>query len=384
MSASTADVLIVGGGVIGCSLARELAGRGLRVTVVERGNPGEEASLAAAGLLAPQSEAEAPGPLFDLALESRSLYPEWARGLESETGMEVGYRRFGVLRCSFGDPDDELLLESLLWQVRAGLPLERLGAAEIGTRFGDRLSREVRSGLFFPEDGIVHNGWLMRALRRALDIRGTQVLEGSRALSFRIENGSCRGIETDAGPLEAGAVVDAAGAWAGFDSALPFTVPVEPVRGQIVELRPKDDPLPTVVQSREVYLVPRPDGTVLAGATIEHVGFQKDVTAEAVAALTRAALRLVPSLKDASFSRAWAGLRPGTPDGLPLLGPCEVPGLFFAAGHFRNGVLLAPATALLLADLVTGARSSAPLAFSPRRFGASGRFRQNASPALFS
>lgn len=383
MSASAADVLIVGGGVIGCSLARELAGRGLRVTVVERGEPGEEASLAAAGLLSPQAEAEAPGPLFDLALESRNLYPDWARGLESETGIEVGYRRTGVLRCSFGDPGDELLLESLLWQVRAGLSLERLGPAEIGARFGDRLSREVRGGLFFPEDGIAHNGWLMRALRRSLDIRGARMLVGRRALSFRIENGSCHGIETDAGPLEAGAVVDAAGAWAGFDSQLPFAVPVEPVRGQIVELRPKDVPLQTVVQSREVYLVPRPDGTLLAGATIEHVGFQKDVTAEAVAALTRAALRLVPSLKDASFSRAWAGLRPGTPDGLPLLGPCEVPGLFFAAGHFRNGVLLAPATALLLADLLTGARSSASLAFSPKRFGTLGRL-QDPSPAVFS
>jgi len=383
----TADVLIVGGGVIGCSLARELAGRGVRVTLLERGELGEEASTAAAGLLSPQAECEAPGPFFDLALESRNLYSGWACALEAETGIEVGYHKAGTLRCSFGEPEDERLFASLLWQRAAGLPVERLGRAEVEEHLEGRLSPEVREALFFPEDAIVHNGWLMRALRRAIEIRGARVLTGRRALSFRLENGACRGVETDAGPLEAGAVVDAAGAWAGFDSALPFAVPVEPVRGQIVELRSKDAPLPEVVQSRQVYLVPRPDGTLLAGATVEHAGFEKQVTAEAVAALTSAALRLVPSLKEASFSRAWAGLRPGTPDGLPLLGPCEVPGLFFAAGHFRNGILLAPVTALLLADLLTGARCPGLAPFSPKRFEqarATGRARENSFPGVFS
>ncbi len=363
------DVLVIGGGVVGCALARELASRGLDATVVERGQPGEEASWAAAGLLSPQSDARTPGAFFDLLIESRSLYPEWTRELEDETKLPVGYRRLGILRCAFSEAERERMSSRFLWQRQAGFALAELAAEEISASFQGRIAREVVGGVFFPEDGVVHNRLLTRALALSAESRGVRLLAGTAALGFRIVGGGCRGVETAAGPLEAGCVVDAAGAWAGFDAALSVQVPVEPVRGQIVALRPPGLALPSVVESDDVYLVPRPDGTTLAGATVEHVGFQKEVTAGGMHALTGAAIRLVPELARARFVEAWSGLRPGTPDGLPLLGrTAAVQGLLFAAGHYRNGVLLAPVTARIVADLVTGAGSRDLSPFSPDRF----------------
>ena len=366
---AASDVLVVGGGLVGCALARELAGRGLGVTLVERGQPGQEASWAAAGLLSPQSDARGPGVFFDLSLESRSLYPEWAGELEEETGMAVGYRRIGILRCAFSQDEREQLAARFLWQRGAGLALAELTAREIEASLEGLVAHEVVGGVFFPQDAVVDNRLLSLALAFSAERRGVRLLADTAALSFRVVGGVCRGVQTARGPLEAACVVDAAGAWAGFDPALTVPVPVEPVRGQIVVLRPSGPPLSSVVESDEVYLVPRLDGTVLAGATVERVGFCKQVTTGAVHGLTGAAIRLVPALRQAPFVEAWSGLRPGTPDGLPLLGPtAAVAGLLFAAGHYRNGVLLAPVTARVISDLVTGAGSRDLSAFSPDRF----------------
>jgi glycine oxidase len=174
-------------------------------------------------------------------------------------------------------------------------------------------------------------------------------------------------VETSEGSVSAAQVVDAAGAWANLDPTLAFSIPVEPIRGQIVELG-DDGPFPTVLESDDVYLVPRADGRVLVGATVERCGFRKEVTAAGVATLLSAALALSPSLANARVTGAWAGLRPGTPDGLPIIGESALRGLYLACGHFRNGILLAPITALRLADLLTGVdvRDLAP--FAPERF----------------
>jgi glycine oxidase len=378
------DVLVIGGGVVGCALSRELASRGLEVTVIERGQPGEEASWAAAGLLSPQSDAREPGPFFDLLIESRSLYPEWTRELEDETKLPVGYRRIGILRCAFSEAEREQMSSRFLWQRRAGFALAELAAEEIGASFQGRIAREVVGGVFFPEDGVVHNRLLTRALALSAERRGVRLLPGTAALGFHVVGGICRGVETAAGSIEAGCVVDAAGAWAGFDPALPAPVPVEPVRGQIVALRVPGQVLPSVVESDDVYLVPRPDGTTLAGATVEHVGFQKEVTAGAVHALTGAAIRLVPELARARFVEAWSGLRPGTPDGLPLLGrTASVKGLLFATGHYRNGVLLAPVTARIVADLVMETETRDVTPFSPDRFAGQPRRTAARTPTQF-
>ncbi|HKF42538.1 MAG TPA: glycine oxidase ThiO [Thermoanaerobaculia bacterium] len=364
MKGSRADVAIVGGGVIGCALARELAGRGAAVTVIERGQPGGEASGAAAGLLAPQAENLEPGPLLDLALESRDLYPRWVGELAEETRMDVGYRRCGILRCALSGERGPF--EAFEWQRRAGLRVEPCGSAEIASRSGGAVSGEIREGLFFPDEGYVNNRLLTRALRLSGERRGVVFLSETRALRVLEAGGRCAGVETDRGAVEADKVVNAAGAWAGFDPEFP--VPVEPVRGQIVEIE-SPVPLSTVLESSDVYMVPR-GGSLLLGSTAERAGFDKSVTAGAVERLLAAAERLVPSAAKAAFRGAWAGLRPGTPDGLPVLGRERLPGLFAAAGHFRNGILLAPVTSIVMADVLSGVASRDLSAFSGLRFGA--------------
>lgn len=363
----SADVAVVGGGVIGLALARELSSRGEDVLVIERGRTGEEASSAAAGLLSAQSDAVAPSPFFDLTRESRDLYPDWSVALAEETGVGVGWRRTGVLRC--GPPES---LDGYHWQFDAGLPLEKVESPEVGRRSAGRAAKNLQ-GLFFPADAIVDSRLLVRALRRSLDQRGVEVAEGVAVTRFRVEGNACLGVDTTVGPVAAARVVDSAGAWANLDPTLPFPVPVEPVSGQIVELT-DEGAFPTVLVSEDVYLVPR-GRRILVGATVERTGFRKEVTAGGVAGLLSAAIALAPSLVEARVTDAWAGLRPGTPDGRPILGESPIPGLFLAAGHFRSGVLLAPLTALLLADAVTGIPSRDLSAFSPERFAGGTRAR---------
>jgi glycine oxidase len=364
------DTLIVGGGLIGCALAAELAARGRRVTVLERGEPGGEASGAAAGMFSPQAEASAPSAFFALSLESRSLYPAWAQTLREETGLDVGYRRCGLLRCVFGGPEaeDGALFASYDWQRRAGLSVEDRAPSTLASELDGRLSRDVRRAVFFPDEATVDPPVLVRAAWLSARRRGVRVRTGVTVRRFRIESGVCVGVETDAGDFAASQTVDAAGAWAAFDPSCRVSIPVHPVRGQMVRLRVEGPPLRTMVRSDEVYAVPRPDGTVLVGSTIELVGFHKAVTAEAVQRLIAGAVALVPELRFAQFVSAWSGLRPGTPDGLPILGASGVPGLFLATGHFRNGILLAPITAMAMADLLTGPTARDLSAFSVARF----------------
>jgi len=365
-----ADALVVGGGLIGCTLAAELAARGLEVVVVERDEPGGEASGAAAGMLSPQTDASEPSPFFELALEGRDLYPEWSRVLREETGIDVGYRRIGLLRCfTERDPHAAGAAAAAAWQRARGLRVEERSRADAQPGgVVERLAADVSAMLFFPDEAVVDPRRLTRAAWLSAERRGARVLTGVAVRRFRIERGACRGVDTDAGPIEARRVIDAAGAWAAFDERLPLPVPVEPVRGQIVEVRLAGRPFETVVSSEEVYLVPRPDGTTLLGSTMERVGFRKEVTAGAVARLLEGAERLLPEIASARFVTAWAGLRPATPDGWPLLGASPIDGLFFAAGHFRNGILLAPSTARHMADLLTGRPSERLSPFSVERF----------------
>jgi glycine oxidase len=369
---SSTDVLIVGGGVIGLAIARQAARDGLTVRLLEKGEPGGEASSAAAGMLSPQVDAEEPGPLLSIGLQSRDLFPGFVAELREESGVDAGLNDRGTLRVARGD---ETLSRQRAFQRSAGLPVERLERPAL-TRLEPLLDPSFDSGLFFPRDGCVDNVALVRALRLAAERAGAELRPGSHVARLSVSRGAVVGAETAGDRFPAGAVVVAAGAWSGEvrGEGVP-ALPMRPVKGQIVCFGPVISPITRVVVGPRCYLVPRRDGRVLAGSTIESAGFDKGVTAGALADLSAAAVELAPALRPAPFHSAWAGLRPATADDLPAIGPGPVPGLWYACGHLRNGILLAPLTARLVGWMIAGSSTAEGLeAFDPRRFAAaSGR-----------
>lgn len=350
----TSDVVVCGAGVIGCAVARELAGAGLRVVVLERGRPGEEASSAAAGLLTAQSGAPSPGPFVDLERRALALFRPLSEELAEETGINIEYRPCGTLLVAAGEGDENELSSTYFWQKKAGWPVEPANAERLAQITSGLISRSYRNGVFFREEATVDNERLVRALWFSAEKRGARFLLGSPALSVRVSGGACAGIDTERERIDCPIVIDAAGSWAAFDRGLPFPIPVRPARGQIVELIVSGPVVGCTVRTKDFYVAPRSDGRVLLGSTVEFVGFEKKVTADAMRKLLSNGLDLLPSLAEARFSRAWAGLRPATPDSLPLLGETPMKGLLMATGHFRSGILLAPITARIIASLVMG------------------------------
>ncbi|MBM3264777.1 MAG: glycine oxidase ThiO [candidate division Zixibacteria bacterium] len=350
------DVLVVGAGVIGLSVAHELLERGLRVTVLDAGEPGRGASFAAAGVLAPQGAHPHTGPYLDLSLRSRDLYASYTARLRECTGMDVEYRTDGGLHIALDDIEATELETRLQDQQKLGLPVERLSGDEV-RRLEPALSPEVRMGLLFRGLHQVENRRLLRALIGAVGLRGGVLLSGMpvRRLAFR--KGRVTGVAVQYETLKAGLVVNAAGAWARMLGVrnLSLAPPVKPVRGQMLALDvASKTPFRHVIQGSGQYLVPRRDGRLLVGATVEKVGFDNQVTTAGLAELTTRALRIAPLLASAPVVETWAGLRPMSKDGKPILGPAGIAGLVLAVGHYRNGILLAPITATLIADHVTG------------------------------
>jgi len=352
----SADVIVCGAGVIGCAIARELAGSGARVALLDRQHPGAEASGAAAGLLTVQADRVSDSPFARLCHASGALYPELARALFDETGIDVHYSRCGTLRVASPDGADAGEMTQLAgWQTAAGWPVERISGRDLAELSGGALASEIADALYFPEEAVVDNRELVRALRTAAERRGVRVLPGRAVRSILLgPEGSCAGVGTPEGDIAGGAVVDAAGAWADLDPALPFPIPVRPVRGQIVEVAEDAGVVPRILTRAGFYVAPREHGRTLLGSTTEEVGFDKRVTVEGIRDLTARSVALAPRLSRARFVGAWAGLRPAAPDGLPILGETPVPGFFLATAHFRNGILLAPGTATAVADLVQG------------------------------
>jgi len=340
------DVVVIGGGVIGLLSALRLAQRGYEVRIVERGEPGREASWAAAGILGVGAETDAKGPFLELCLRSLALYP----ALAAELG-DIGFARCGVLELAFTEDEADHLRARRSWQSAAGL------RAELVTHPGARLA------LWQPDDGVVDNRKLVVALRSALDRARVPVLR-ARAVRLRFGGEALDAVETDREVLPTGAAVVAAGAWSGEIAGAGIAPgALVPVRGQMIAY---DVPPPaTVLFGAGGYAVPRP-GRVLVGATVEHEGFDKSTTPEGLAFLREVAARLLPQLAALRPAEHWAGLRPGSRDGLPLLGRTR-PGVVVATGHYRNGILLAPATAELVVQLVEGA-SPESSAFAPGRF----------------
>jgi glycine oxidase len=373
---SSADVLVIGGGVMGCASALALAGAGLRVVVLERSVPGAEASSAAAGILGAQAEAHEPGPFFDLARLSLVRYPAWAEQLARVTGIDIGYRPCGTLRVASTDAGSAEIERETAWQRRAGLALEWLDAQAL-TRLEPAVARG-NAGVHFPDDGRVDPPLLLRALHIAAGSAGARFQSGTYVRTIDVDGSTARGVVLEDGSrLSCEHVVLAAGSWSTLVGGTPLAAgAVRPARGQIVELETQAPPIGHVVMGPRCYLVPRDDGRVLVGSTLEFVGYRREVTAQAVRDLLDAAIELVPSLASAAIGRMWSSFRPYT-GGLPFLGPTDVRGLVLATGHHRNGILLAPITAEIVCAAVRG--EMMPIDLTPFAYSGAGQAASSSS-----
>jgi glycine oxidase len=363
----TADVLIIGGGIMGCASALALAKNGAHVVVLERSVPGAEASSAAAGILGAQTEAHEAGPFFELARKSLALYPAWSEALRAVTGIDVGFRRSGVLKVVLDDEARSHLHREVAWQAEAGLAVDYLDADAVRRR-EPAVTSQARAAVLFAEDGRIDPPLLFKAVHIAAARAGAAFRSGMYVRAVDVDQGTARGVILEDGTrIAAKWVVLAAGSWSTLVAGIPLRAgDVRPARGQIVELETRDPLLQSVVFAPACYLVPRDDGRVLIGSTLEFVGYRREVTARAVRDLLHAGIELVPALADATLGRTWSSFRPFTETGTPLLGPTEVRGLLLATGHYRNGVLLAPITAEIIAGVMMG--REAPVDLKP--FGA--------------
>ena len=352
----TWDVVIVGGGIIGLSLAIALRKRGATVLVVERGEPGREASHAAGGMLV-DCPLETPAALQPLATASARVYPEFAHELEVESGMKVDLRDQGTIVF----PPPEHVRE------RSGFTLSSLLPAPLA-ELEPALTDFACPAFYLKERSVDPRALTAAALKTAKN-RGVDFSSSDPATAVNQSEGRATGVTTAKTSFRAQKVVNCAGAWSGHIP--PHAFPTRPVKGQMLCLvMPSRTLLKHVIRSPEAYLIPRSDGRLLVGATVEEAGFDKRTDPATIQRLHRAALNLVPQLSNAKILEDWAGLRPGTPDALPILGETETPGYYVATGHFRDGILLAPITAQVMTDIVTDTKPNYNLApFSPSRFG---------------
>jgi len=356
----TPDVLVIGGGVVGLAIALELRLRGASVTVLSR-NFAQAASHAAAGMLAPQAEKLPPGAMRELCLLSRSLYPDWTQKLEALTGLPTGYWACGILAPVYekeatgrGQKSEEKIA---IAHSRHPAPYTQhptpsfwLDHTEIH-QHQPGLSEAVIGGWWYPDDAQVDNRSLAKALWAAVQDVGVNLREGIAVETLLQQDEQVGGVETSRETIQAGHYVLATGAWS--QALLP--IPVTPKKGQMLSVRVPvegDLPLQMVLFGSEIYIVPRRDGRMIIGATSEDVGFTPDNTPEGVQALLERASRLYPGLRHVPIEDCWWGFRPATPDELPLLGASPYANLTLATGHYRNGILLTPVTAQLIANLV--------------------------------
>lgn len=356
------DAVVVGGGAIGLACAWRLAQRGLSVLVAERDRPGAGASGVAAGMLAPVTEAEfGEEALLRANLASAAAWPGFAAELAEVTGMATGYRESGALVVAADRDDAEELRRLHAFQERLGLGAEWL-APRAARRLEPRLSPRIGGAIHAPQDHQVDPGALVVALASAAERAGAEIACGLDVTA--VETGA---VDTAAGRIAADRVVIAAGCWSGALAE----VPVRPVKGQVLHCNTRGGErlCERLVRTPRCYVVDRGDGRVVIGATVEERGFDTDVTAEGVFRLLEAAREVLPDVEELTFEGAAAGLRPGTPDNLPLVGPAETDGVVLATGHYRNGVLLAPLTANAVAAAVLGEEPpDEAVALSPARF----------------
>ncbi|MDQ2798270.1 MAG: glycine oxidase ThiO [Armatimonadota bacterium] len=362
------DFLILGGGVIGLSTAYHLSRQGASVMVLDAGEPGQ-ASAAAAGMLAPLAETSAPGPFLDLALDSLRRYPEYIAALREETGQELQIHGPGMLRVARTDEEEAALCRALAWQPSLGLPLTRLTGAEV-RRLEPSAASDIQAAVLSPMEKYIEPRRLLAVLAAACRRHGVQIISDYPATALQTSAGRTEAILAGSSRHTFGNLVVSVGAWSRIlGQWLGFDFPVTPLRGQMLALGPQSPSLLShTLYTHGAYLVPRPDGRIVAGATEEWAGFTPETTEAGIAGLRQEAARLVPMLAEWPLHSAWAGLRPVSVDGLPLLG--RLPGwenVHIATGHGRNGILLTPVTGALMADYLLR-DVPLPVAFDPARF----------------
>ncbi|HEX2253245.1 MAG TPA: glycine oxidase ThiO [Thermoanaerobaculia bacterium] len=371
--AAAPDVIVVGAGIIGLACARALAGRGLAVEVLERGTGCGEASTAAAGMLAPLAEVPEPGPMLEACRASRDLWRTWAAELEAESGENVDHDTSGTLSVARTDDESAWLDRLLAAARRLGEPAEEMPLEEARRRVPD-LSADVRRVLHLPGEHRVDNERACAALLASVEGRGVAVRRETHVEEIAAGRDGVTVTGTTGGPTaapwrrRAPAVLVAAGAWSGRIRGLQ-PLPVGPVRGQMLRLAEVDWPWRGVVRAGHHYAVRRAGGRLLVGATVERSAFHDHPTPAGLAELLEFLRCFLPGLGQHPLDSVWAGLRPGTPDGLPLVGPLpHAPGVWIATGHFRNGILLAPWTAERLAAALDAQAVPELASFSPGRF----------------
>jgi len=346
------DAIVVGGGVIGCSIALRLAEAGLKIAIIERGRIGCEASRAAAGMLSPQASAQGPSPFFDLCMESRKLYPEWVARISELSGIDPEYQDSGTLNVALDQAAQSDIGKWSTWQIDAGLAAEKLSAQDLHA-IEPAVTEQAVGAVLLPDDHQVENRRLMDALDVAVRRAGIDLIEGRAVDGLQTKEGRATGVISSGDVLNAGVVILAAGCWSGSlfrDAGLE--IPMVPARGQILAIKAERTLFSHVIHSGDCYLVPRRDNRIVIGSTVEYAGFRKATTAGGLHSLLRAAIGVAPCLETLDVVETWCGLRPDTPDHLPVLGPSAIDNLYLATGHFRNGILLAPITAEILAKCV--------------------------------
>ncbi len=365
------DIVVIGAGIVGCAIASELARRGASVSILDGRAPGAGATQASGGMLAPYTEAAEGGPLLALGARSLALFDDFVRAIETDSGVGVGYERSGTLHVASVEETLAHFASMHRELAELGVPTEVLSPAEARAH-EPNLAPDIFGGLLLPTQGLISAPGMTQAMVEAAQRRGATLRP--QALATRIRpNGTRVAIDTDHGTIDADAVVLACGAWSGQVEVegASGAVPVRPVRGQLLHLGWHGPQVARITWDEHCYLVPWRDGTLLVGATVEDAGFEEQTTVAGVRQLLEAVCDLLPNAWRATLLSARVGLRPGSPDPLPIIGWSEaVPGLMYATGHYRNGVLLAPLTAHLVADaIVDGRIDDALTVTSPARFG---------------
>ncbi len=345
------DILIIGGGAVGLTTAWYLAGQGVSVSVVDRQQVGREASWAGAGMLPPGNLQHAITAEARLRAYSHQLWENLAEELTARSGIDNGYRRCGSVEISPPNQEEAFANQQSEWRAE-GILIEELDRSDIEKHVAC-LADDFSSGVFLPEFGQVRNPRHVKALAAACRQLGVEIIEDQEQLSLTVRGQQVE-VTTSDRRFACDRICVCAGSWSSkVLEPLGVSLPVKPVRGQMAQLRVTQLPFSCVIEQGRRYLVPRADGLVLVGSTEEHVGFEKRNTTEGVAGLLKFAESLVPELGTAEMIRCWAGLRPGSPDGLPFLGRVSQFGnLFVGAGHFRSGLQMSPGTGSVLADLL--------------------------------